>query len=658
MMVSPPRPTAPRFALASGTRVLDRFTIQRGLGTGGFGEVYFAISDAGKEVALKRVQRHLEIELRGVAHCLNLKHPNLVALYDVCRDALDDWWVVMEFVAGSNLRQRLDERPSGLDDDEVRRWFSAAAKGVGHLHQQGLVHRDLKPANLFDDVGVVKVGDYGLSKFISDSRRAGQTESVGTFHYMAPEIGRGEYGREIDIYALGVILYEMLTGRPPFDGETAHEIIIKHLSASADLNGIAQPYQGILSRALHKDPKQRWQSTAEMLQPLAVAAPVTPDRPLASGTPRRAAQANQPRTAAAAAAAPPASAAPGAAGEPFAEAIGEGWNNLRCWWRDIQLSAPARWAILLVVFMLLVRNLRWLFPIVTLVGFVYVPYYIIRQMLIAREQRRSASRLAGGIDSWFDDPAARYPGGRPRGFVRISRAKWRRMKRAELATKRVSTQLAELSGSWLAGLITVGFCGVAIGVIGLRAGDVGAVALAPYGWAMTVALAVTCVLLAFGKLWESREADPLNRRLALAGCGGLLGLLAGGLMTFLMIPQATGIERTIDVTALPQALYVADGTPRIPAWIAHFALLLGGLRWWNLTDPLRPSRLAVWPVLVAVVFQWLLHQLVPLPQPWGMIMAGVTAVAVQVASVWESSQHQILAETAQRLNQRLARQAS
>ena len=104
---------------------------------------------------------------------------------------------------------------------------------MAYLHDHGIVHRDLKPGNVFSDEGIVKVGDYGLSKFISCSRRSGQTESVGTVHYMAPEIANGRYGKEIDIYALGVILYEMLTGRVPFDGESVGEVLMKHLTATA-----------------------------------------------------------------------------------------------------------------------------------------------------------------------------------------------------------------------------------------------------------------------------------------------------------------------------------------------------------------------------------------------------------------------------------------
>ncbi len=89
---------------------------------------------------------------------------------------------------------------------------------------------------------MVKVGDYGLSKFISCSRRSGQTESVGTVHYMAPEVANGRYGKEIDIYALGVILYEMLTGRVPFEGESVGEVLMKHLTAAPDVSMLAEPY--------------------------------------------------------------------------------------------------------------------------------------------------------------------------------------------------------------------------------------------------------------------------------------------------------------------------------------------------------------------------------------------------------------------------------
>ncbi len=266
---SPPVPMS--FTYAPGSTPLPQYTIRRGIGIGGFGEVYFAVSEAGKEVALKRIQRNLDVEIRGASQCLNLKHPNLVALFDICRDSAEQAWIVMEYVAGLNLRQVLDQNPKGLPESEVRRWFAGLAAGVDHLHSAGLVHRDLKPGNIFDDLGVVKVGDYGLSKFISASHRGGHTESVGTFHYMAPEIGRGQYGREIDVYALGIILFELITGEVPFDGESCHEIIVKHLTATADVSAVPEPYRSVIARALHKDPAKRQQCVHEMLVPLGLA---------------------------------------------------------------------------------------------------------------------------------------------------------------------------------------------------------------------------------------------------------------------------------------------------------------------------------------------------------------------------------------------------
>ena len=125
---------------------------------------------------------------------------------------------------------------------------------MAYLHDHGIVHRDLKPGNVFCDEGVVKVGDYGLSKFISCSRRSGHTESIGTVHYMAPEVANGRYGKEIDVYAMGVILYEMLTGRVPFEGESVGEVLMKHLTAQPDVSVLAEPYRSVVARALEKDP--------------------------------------------------------------------------------------------------------------------------------------------------------------------------------------------------------------------------------------------------------------------------------------------------------------------------------------------------------------------------------------------------------------------
>ncbi|NIO42405.1 MAG: protein kinase, partial [Burkholderiales bacterium] len=125
---------------------------------------------------------------------------------------------------------------------------------------------DLKPSNIFYENGYVKVGDYGLAKAISASRHSGHTITVGTVHYMAPEIGAGSYNRSIDIYALGVLLYEMLTGDVPFMGSSPAEILMKHMTVTPELNNIDEPFAHVIKKALAKDPADRYQTVQEMVE--------------------------------------------------------------------------------------------------------------------------------------------------------------------------------------------------------------------------------------------------------------------------------------------------------------------------------------------------------------------------------------------------------
>jgi hypothetical protein len=253
-----------RFTYPSGSRPLDGYTLKRGVGHGGFGEVYYATSDAGKEVALKLIRRNLDVELRGIRQCLNLKHPNLLLVFDIRQDESGDNWVVMEYVRGHCLEELLDDYPQGMPPAQAMAWFSGMSAAVGYLHDHGIVHRDLKPGNIFCDEGIVKIGDYGLSKYIACSRRSGHTQSIGTVHYMAPEVANGRYGHQIDIYALGVILYEMLTGRVPFEGESVGEVLMKHLTAAPDVSVLAEPFRSVVAQALEKDPDRRFRSATEM----------------------------------------------------------------------------------------------------------------------------------------------------------------------------------------------------------------------------------------------------------------------------------------------------------------------------------------------------------------------------------------------------------
>ncbi|QDU62881.1 Serine/threonine-protein kinase PrkC [Planctomycetes bacterium Pan216] len=252
------------FTYKSGARPLDGYTIKRGLGVGGFGEVYYAISDGGKEVALKLIRRYLDVERRGIAQCLNLKHANLLSIFDVRENAAGESWVVMEHLGGDSLRTRLDKADGSLDRHEVLEWLGGIAAAVDYLHDHGIVHRDLKPANIFSEHGVIKVGDYGLSKFITQSRRSGQTESVGTVHYMAPEVSTGNYGRSVDVYAVAIMAYEMITADVPFDGETSAEVLMKHLTAEPDLGRLDKSLKPIFAKAFSKEPGERFATAREL----------------------------------------------------------------------------------------------------------------------------------------------------------------------------------------------------------------------------------------------------------------------------------------------------------------------------------------------------------------------------------------------------------
>lgn len=256
------------FTFKHGDRPLDDYTIQRAVGGGGFGEVYYAISDGGREVALKYLKSNPHIELRGVSHCINLKSPHLVSIFDVKKNADGEYFVIMEYCSGPSLRDLLIAEPNGFGVQKAAFFMREIAKGLSYLHDRGIVHRDLKPGNIFFDDGYLKIGDYGLSKFISVSRHSAQTASVGTVHYMAPEIGSGNYSKGVDIYALGVMLYEMLLGRVPFEGSSMAEVLMKHLTTQPAVDALPEPFGRVIRRALQKDPKDRYQSVDEMVDEL------------------------------------------------------------------------------------------------------------------------------------------------------------------------------------------------------------------------------------------------------------------------------------------------------------------------------------------------------------------------------------------------------
>jgi serine/threonine protein kinase len=636
--------SAGQFLYASGSRPLAGYTIKRGVGIGGFGEIYYAVSDAGKEVALKLVRRHLDVELRGIRHCLNLKHPNLVSLYDIRQDEQQATWVVMEYVAGQSLQDVIEAHPQGMPVEQVLAWLHGIAAAIGYLHDRGIVHRDLKPANLFCDEGLVKVGDYGLSKFISCSRRSGHTESIGTVHYMAPEVANGRYGKEIDIYALGVILYEMLTGRVPFDGESVGEVLMKHLTATPDVSMLYEPFRSAVVRALEKDPARRFQSVGEMLHAL-------PPAPLAtsgilSGVGMSAAQSLPPqapgqeesvlrwmrqsvgqfRTAlregvsVARSQTPP----PHSQEEPILRWIRQSVGQLRAAWRESKLGAPARTLVLAVGLFVLVASAGSWLPMVVLLLMVYGMYRVVR----------------AGVRWWRPEPK----GPPPLPAAGPAVATWhqpapapRPDPRALLRARPTRVKVRELLGSMLAAALVAATMCLMMTILAAYRGR--APQATQIAWLVSVSIVASWAVLIPCKAWEGRRGEAALRRFVLLLSGLAVGLFASGVHAFLtfQLPDPTAFlppDPELTTTAryqLPQTFYL-DGSPRTIAYVACFATLFFLLRWWQQADPLRAARMSFASTVVCAVMAGVVAAVWHFPQPWLVMVAAVMSVSIQLAS--------------------------
>jgi hypothetical protein len=632
---SAPRPAAMKFTYPSGSRPLEGYTIKRGVGRGGFGEVYYATSDAGKEVALKLIRRNLDVELRGVTQCLNLKHPNLLSLFDVKQDELGDSWVVMEYVAGDSLEAVLERHPNGLPREEVLSWFRGIAAGVCYLHNHGIVHRDLKPGNIFCDEGIVKIGDYGLSKFISASRRSGQTESVGTVHYMAPEIGNGRYGKEIDIYALGIILYEMLTGHVPFEGESVGEVLMKHLTAEPNLEGVEEPYRSAIAKTLTKSPDTRIKTVSELLSLL----PTSSSGPAAPAPVRQ-----SPNGAATTKPAPcaasdvvPASLVPE---EPVWRAVSTSCRRFNQQWKSGQIT-PAAKAVIIVG--AIYGLFHFALPILPLAGVglaIYAIYYIVR-MVTLDSRPPAVHRPPAPVSPAPAIPPAVVVPAAPAAAAPIRRVPSpirRPQAMVELPPKSGRQRIEELTGSFLLSTAVAAVMSVFLSVVHAKTLEPG-----QFAWLLLVSTLGSWLVLAPSKFWEGRECEPTLRRLTLMVLGLGLGAAAWGLKDFLLVPLNSDwqLPPTVTEDYVSSRFYDADGSPSLVAHMAYFAFLMLLVGWWKQADPGRSARLRIWPVAVAIFWAWQLYVFWPFPQPWGMMVAASMSIAVQLAASWEKGKRRV-----------------
>jgi eukaryotic-like serine/threonine-protein kinase len=259
-----------------GTLFDGRYTVVRKLGAGGMANVYLAEDqELGRRVAIKILNdRHANDEQfverfrREAKNAAALSHPNIVSIYDR-GEAEGSYYIAMEYVDGRSLKELIVSRgpaPITVAVEYARQILSA----LRFAHRHGIVHRDIKPHNaLVDAEGRVKVTDFGIARAgTSQMTEAGSI--VGTAQYLSPEQARGSnVDQRSDVYSLGIVLYELLTGTVPFTGDTPVEIAMKHLSAlpeppSSRRSEIPRDLDLIVLRALAKDPEDRYQSAEEM----------------------------------------------------------------------------------------------------------------------------------------------------------------------------------------------------------------------------------------------------------------------------------------------------------------------------------------------------------------------------------------------------------
>src|SRR2546429_3515173 len=253
-----------------------RYRILRKLGTGGMANVYLAEDEVlGRRVAIKILNdRHagddqfVERFRREAKNAASLSHPNIVWIYDR-GEAEGTYYIAMEYLDGRSLKELIVARgpaPIQLAVDYARQILAA----IRFAHRHGIVHRDIKPHNvLVDGEGRLKVTDFGIARAgASQMTEAGSI--IGTAQYLSPEQAKGApVDQTSDLYSVGVVLYELLTGVVPFSGDTPVEIAMKHLSAvpeppSAKRAEIPRDLDLIILRALGKDPSERYQSAEQM----------------------------------------------------------------------------------------------------------------------------------------------------------------------------------------------------------------------------------------------------------------------------------------------------------------------------------------------------------------------------------------------------------
>lgn len=265
--------------LKQGSFIATRYEIFEKIGTGGMSDVYRATDVVlGRQVAVKVLKEEFAQDESFVSkfrseasNAAKLEHPNIVNIYDVgSEDGL--YYIIMEYVEGITLKTYI-EKKGHLNYKEVISIAIQVARGVEAAHNNKIIHRDIKPQNIIiSKEGKVKVTDFGIARAVS--RNTVSAEAIGSVHYISPEQARNGYITEkSDIYSLGIVMYEMCTGKVPFEGDTAVSIALKHLQGEMKsprelVSTVPISLEMIIKKATMKSPDKRYNSVLELLTDL------------------------------------------------------------------------------------------------------------------------------------------------------------------------------------------------------------------------------------------------------------------------------------------------------------------------------------------------------------------------------------------------------
>jgi serine/threonine protein kinase len=270
--------------------VNERYRVVKRLGKGGMAEVYLARDEVlGRDVALKVMRPQyaddedfVERFRREAENAASLSHPNIVSVYERGETRDGTHYIVMEYVPGGTLKD-LIKSDSPLPHGRVAAIAIQISQALQVAHERGIVHRDVKPQNvLLTDSGAAKVADFGVARAAADTTITRTDFVLGSAHYISPEQAMGHrVDRRTDLYSLGVVLYEMLTGNLPYQGETLGAIMMQHLSSEARAPKDANPnvpewMDAVTVRLMDKDPEGRYASAAAVMRDLQQGAGIGP----------------------------------------------------------------------------------------------------------------------------------------------------------------------------------------------------------------------------------------------------------------------------------------------------------------------------------------------------------------------------------------------